>query len=114
MLSSIPAPVPQKGNKVEAENMNPDHGQTFYDKASSSIAHLALSMQKQIVICKAILTTRLLQQRYSMLSSITAPVPHKVNKEEENMNAHHGQTLYDKASSSIDHLSHTEHKQIVI
>ena len=63
-------------------------------------------MQKRIEICKTILSTRLLQQRYCMLSSIAAPVPHKGNKEEaEIMNAPHGQTLHDKASSSIAHLS---------
>ena len=52
-------------------------------------------MQKRIVMLKAILSTRLIQQRYSVLSSIAALVPQKGNKEEdENMNAHHGQTLY--------------------
>ena len=86
-LSPIAALVPHKGQKDEADNMNAHHGQTLYDKASSSIAHLSPSMQKEIVICKAILSTRLLQQRSSALSSIAAPVPQKVNKEEsDNMN----------------------------
>ena len=65
-------------------------------KHCTTIAHLSLSMQRQIVICKAILSTRLLQQRYSMLSSIAAPEPHKGKEEAENMNAHHGQSLYEQ------------------
>ena len=33
--------------KEEADNMNAHHGQTLYDKASSSIAHLSLSKQRR-------------------------------------------------------------------
>ena len=76
---------------------------------SSTMLFRALSLQKQIVICKAILSTRLLQQRCSALSAIAAPVPHKGNKEEaDNMNGT-SWSLDFNAQANCDLQSNTVH-----
>ena len=49
-LRLLPHGATQSLNKEEESYMIAQHGQTLYDKAASSFAHLSRSMQKQIVI----------------------------------------------------------------
>ena len=64
--------------------MNAHHDLTFNAKSECN-------MQSNTV------NTNFFQQRYSVLSSIAALVPHKGKKEEaENIDAHHGLTLYEQ------------------